>query len=84
MAKKFWLKQRHNPQLGTYWVKCGQLSVREAKSQERTLYGQNAMHPYALDAFARTTPSPSPANRGIENDSAAPVPILRNATYRRA
>lgn len=42
--KYFWIKQRNNPQLGTYYVKMGNISVREAKSHvSETLYGWNAM-----------------------------------------
>lgn len=44
--KKFWIKQRENPQLGTYYVACGQLSNSEAKRRGRPLYGFNLMHPY--------------------------------------
>jgi hypothetical protein len=33
MAKqlKYWLKERYNPQLGTYWVKQGQMTAANAK-----------------------------------------------------
>ena len=41
--KSYWIKQRFNPQLGVYYVACGQISVREAKRLERTLYGDNVM-----------------------------------------
>ncbi len=41
---KFWIKERDNPQLGTYWVACGQLSTAAAKRKESSLYGFNIMH----------------------------------------
>lgn len=41
--KKFWIKQRDNPQLGTYFVPMGELSVTEARQHEKTLYGVNTM-----------------------------------------
>lgn len=41
--KRFYIKQRHNPQLGTYYVACGRLSKREAKAKERSLFGDNTM-----------------------------------------
>lgn len=43
---KFWIKERHNPQLGTYYVGCGAMSVRNAKIEESPLYGVNIMHEY--------------------------------------
>jgi hypothetical protein len=47
--KYYWIKERHNPQLGTYYVLCGQLTVKEAKLRERSIYGSNAMHKYATE-----------------------------------
>lgn len=44
--KKFYIKERHNPQLGTYYVACGQMTKKEAKSYEDTRYGTNVMHGY--------------------------------------
>ena len=46
-GKYFWIKERENPQLGTYYVACGQISIKEALPRERTLYGFNIMHRYA-------------------------------------
>lgn len=46
IVQKYWIKQRHNPQLGTYWVACGQMTKRAAKQQESPLYGDNVMHPF--------------------------------------
>lgn len=41
----FWIKERHNPQLGTYYVAMGQMTVRAANRYVRiTLYGDNIMH----------------------------------------
>jgi hypothetical protein len=42
----YWIKERYNPQLGTYYVACGQLSKKEAKRHERSIYGDNIMHEY--------------------------------------
>jgi hypothetical protein len=50
MKKKFWLRERLNPQTGTYWVLCGQITVKEAKAYEKTLYGDNVMHPFTTEA----------------------------------
>ena len=47
--KYYWIKERHNPQLGTYYVLCGQLAVKEAKLRERSIYGSNTMHKYATE-----------------------------------
>lgn len=42
--QSFWIKERDNPQLGTYYVACGQLSRREAREMETgSLYGSNVM-----------------------------------------
>ena len=45
-AKPYWIKQRYNPQIGTYYVACGRLGVREAKKKEGSLYGSNTMLRY--------------------------------------
>lgn len=42
----FYIKERHNPQLGTYFVGCGKLLVKHAKKMESSLYGFNTMHRY--------------------------------------
>lgn len=50
-APRHWyLKQRFNPQLGTYWIKCGQLGKREAMGLEGSLYGHNKMHGFETEA----------------------------------
>jgi hypothetical protein len=43
MAKKWWIKERHNPQLGVYYVGMGQISKAEAMRYENTLHGTNYM-----------------------------------------
>lgn len=45
-VKRYWIKERHNPQLGIYYVACGQLSKTEAKRAESPLYGDNYMLSY--------------------------------------
>ena len=47
---KFWIKERYNPQLGTYYVPMGQMSERKAKkmgSNRSTLYGHNELHSFS-------------------------------------
>jgi len=44
--RQWWIKERDNPQLGTYWVACGQLSKTEARRKEGSLYGMNIMHAF--------------------------------------
>ena len=50
MAKQlYWIKERHNPQLGIYYVPCGQMSKAEAKKHESSLYGANVMFSFATE-----------------------------------
>lgn len=50
MAKKFYLKERHNPQLkNPYYFACGQLTKKEAKDKEKTVYGLNIMIAYETE-----------------------------------
>jgi hypothetical protein len=42
-SKPYWIKERDNPQLGVYYVACGQLGVREAARMTQSLYGSNKM-----------------------------------------
>jgi hypothetical protein len=46
---KYWIKERYNPQLGTYYVRCGQLSQREANAKEKSIYGENTMKSYITE-----------------------------------
>lgn len=46
----WWIKERHNPQIGTYYVAYGQRSKTEAKMFERPVYGSNIMHPFKNEA----------------------------------
>jgi hypothetical protein len=42
--KNWYIKQRHNPQLGTYFVPMGQmLKARATEIQRGSLYGSNTM-----------------------------------------
>jgi len=44
MALPYWIKERHNPQLRTYYTPMGQMTVAEArKIEDGTLYGDNVM-----------------------------------------
>ena len=50
VTKKYWIKERHNPQLDkAYYMTYGQLSKREAMEKEKTLYGMNIMKSYATE-----------------------------------
>ncbi len=44
--KPWWIKERWNPQLGRYYVACGQMSKTSEKKCERSLYGHNVMHQF--------------------------------------
>jgi len=44
--KRFWIKERNNPQLGKYYVACGRLSQAAARRKAESCYGDNAMHSY--------------------------------------
>ena len=46
----WWIKERDNPQLGTYYVACGQMSRTAARRYEKPLYGSNRMHQYETEA----------------------------------
>jgi hypothetical protein len=41
--KLWWIKERHNPQLGVYYSAMGQLSKAAAKRYEKPLYGDDYM-----------------------------------------
>lgn len=43
----YWIKERRNPQSGTYYVLMGILSGREAKRNCMTIYGTNIMHAFS-------------------------------------
>lgn len=44
-GKYYWIKERENPQLRTYYVACGKIAMKEAQAYERkSLYGSNIMH----------------------------------------
>jgi len=50
-AKKFYLKERNNPQFKhPYYTACGQLTKKEAKEKEDAVYGSNCMIPYNTEA----------------------------------
>ena len=39
----YWIKERHNPQLGVYYVPYGELDAKQAKEFNNSLYGSNVM-----------------------------------------
>lgn len=39
----WWIKIRKNPQIGTKYTACGQMSVKDTKAKEKTVYGSNWM-----------------------------------------
>ena len=47
---KYYIKERHNPQIGVYYSPQGQLSKAEAKRFERPVYGDNIMHAFSTEA----------------------------------
>lgn len=50
-SKPFWIKERHNPQLGVYYVPEGQLSKTAARKKETGgCYGYNTMLRYETEA----------------------------------
>ncbi len=51
--KKYWIKERQNPQLGTYFVGEGMLSAAAARRMENTLYGTNIMRSYDTEGAYR-------------------------------
>ena len=48
--KSFWIKERQNPQLGTYYTACGQMTKTVAKKCEQSIYGHNQMHRFDTEA----------------------------------
>ena len=45
-GKYYWLRERHNPQLGTYYVAHGKITLQEAREYAIPLYGTNKMHKF--------------------------------------
>lgn len=45
--KSYWIKERHNPQLGVYYVPMGQMTDRDARRSEDAIYGHNFMHEFS-------------------------------------
>ncbi len=43
---KHWIKERYNPQSGTYYVLCGKITKKRAEAMEDTAYGSNTLHPF--------------------------------------
>lgn len=46
---KWYIKERHNPQTGIYYVGMGQLSKATAKRHEKPVYGENYMLPFETE-----------------------------------
>lgn len=42
-TKPWWIRERHNPQLGVYYVPHGQMSKTAAHKYEDSIYGYNVM-----------------------------------------
>jgi hypothetical protein len=49
-AKKYWIKERRNPQLGTYYVACGQMSQTAARQYEKSIYGSSFMYGFDTES----------------------------------
>ena len=45
----FWIMERINPQTGTYYKDCGQITVADARKKENCLYGMAIMHRFASE-----------------------------------
>jgi len=50
----YWIKERRNPQTGTYYRACGKLPVKEGKLMASSLYGSNTMHRFESEAEYET------------------------------
>lgn len=48
--KKFYIKERFNPQLGVYYVAMGQMSKTAAKKAANALYGTSLIHGFENEA----------------------------------
>lgn len=46
----YYIKERQNPQTGTYYVIYGQLTKAEVKKHEKPIYGFNIMHAFPTSA----------------------------------
>jgi len=44
---RYWIKERHNPQLETYYIACGPLTEAAAKRRGRAIFGDNVMHGFS-------------------------------------
>lgn len=42
----YYIKERHNPQLGVYFIACGQMTKKAAKAAENAIYGYNVMRSF--------------------------------------
>jgi hypothetical protein len=47
--KSYWIKERINPQLGTYYIAMGQISKTEARRNQAALYGRNHIHQFPTE-----------------------------------
>jgi hypothetical protein len=45
----YWIKERDNPQLGTYYVAMVQMSKTQAMKHESPLYGSNTMLQFSTE-----------------------------------
>lgn len=44
--KRYYIKERQNPQLGVYYIACGHLPKTEARRKEKSTYGHNVMRSF--------------------------------------
>lgn len=50
MAKLFYIRERHNPQMkNPYYVAHGQMTKKEAKNWEKPIYGDNYMQSFVSE-----------------------------------
>ncbi len=52
--KYYWIKERHNTQIGIYYVPLGKLSIKDAKRWGRPIYGDNYLLKFATEEEYQT------------------------------
>lgn len=48
---KYYIKERHNPQLGVRHTAVGKITVAQAKKMENTIYGTNYLTGYSKSEY---------------------------------
>lgn len=50
----YYVTERHNPQLGVYYIANGRMSKTDANAKTNTVYGRNYIHSYATEKEYKT------------------------------